>query len=125
MGSATPPPARLPAQPPHEIFNRAELLSRVDGDEEFMGTLVTMFRESLGTSLATLKAEAAAGRLDKLAVAAHALKGLAANVSANTIRTLATSLDRAAKSGAIEGIGDTLIELERAANDFENLAQSA
>ena len=125
MVSATPPPARLPAQPPHEIFNRAELLSRVDGDEEFMGTLVTMFRESLGTSLATLKAEAAAGRLDKLAVAAHALKGLAANVSANTIRTLATSLDRAAKSGAIEGIGDTLIELERAANDFENLAQSA
>jgi HPt (histidine-containing phosphotransfer) domain-containing protein len=87
---------------PKVPFRVARLLERCLSDREFCASLVQKFAaraEELSAGL-----EQAAGRQDltEIACHAHALKGMAANLSADALQSWAAALERAVLGGTIE-----------------------
>jgi HPt (histidine-containing phosphotransfer) domain-containing protein len=81
-------------------FHLVSLLGRCLGDGEFCGALLARFPERSIELVAALDASATGGSAADLARQAHAIKGLAANLSADELRFWAAALERAATGGS-------------------------
>ena len=82
---------------PEAIFDRAGLLERVEGDEDFLAELVRLFLDELPHSLAELDSAAQASDWQGLARAAHKLRGALANLCAPAATAAALNLEDRAK----------------------------
>lgn len=75
-------------EPVLDIFNHAELLERVGGDEELLATIVGVFRADATNMLAAVRDAIQAKNPVAVEHAAHKLKGALANLSAaNAMRS--------------------------------------
>ncbi len=92
----------------------ASLLNRVMGDEEMALSLIERFANKLDESRTLIERSAADGAMDELSNHAHKLKGSAANLSAETIRVCAESLEQLGKSHSNNGIDTSLTGLQNA-----------
>jgi two-component system sensor histidine kinase/response regulator len=82
-------------------FDQDGLLSLVDHDVEFVAELLGVFRSTLTDTLTELLQAAACGDAARVSSLAHSLKGAAANVLAERVRSAAADLEQAARNGAI------------------------
>ncbi|GFO61485.1 hypothetical protein GMST_38100 [Geomonas silvestris] len=114
---ALPPPPE--AAPDLAVFDREDLLERLDGAEALVERFVGMFLESVSGHL--LELETALGREDLAEVfyRAHTVCGTAANVGAAQIRALACRMERLAKEGTLEGVPALFGALQQAFADFQ------
>ena len=85
------------------LYNRAEALERLDGDEELFGTLAELFvAESAGYCRA-LETALAAADVAALCREAHTAKSMLATFSYEAGRQVALQLERLAAGGSLEG----------------------
>jgi PAS domain S-box-containing protein len=105
-----PPPQKHPDA--SLVFNREVFLERMMGDEEFAREVVGGFVEELPALLSTLREQVALGDLESIWKQAHKIKGSAANVGGEMLKTVASELEQAGKAGDMPRVVHWIPELE-------------
>lgn len=89
-----------------------KMLEQLGGDREAFQAVVGTFIEAVPTQLAEVKAAVAAGDGERLAKAAHLLKGAVSVVAAETAYCLAETLEEKGKKGDLDAAPALLSHLE-------------
>ena len=108
-----------------DVFRIDELLQRLQNDEEIIRIIITQFM--LDTPLQIRELEEAVKRGDCEAVRhiSHTIKGAAATVAAEELRSLASSIEQASKTGSVEQVGGELGELPSAFSRYASEAAAS
>ncbi len=93
------------------IFDRADLLERLMGDEDMADTILQGFLEDIPRQIEALRNYLEAGDATGAERQAHTIRGAAANVSGEALRELACELEKAGKSGDLESMKARLEDL--------------
>lgn len=102
----------------HDVYDRADLLKRIDNDDELCLEITDLFLSGAPLQIAGLKEAVAAGKIRDVEERAHALKGSAANVSAKELSALAAVIESDAREGISDGLSRTCDSMDEA---FERL----
>jgi len=100
------------AESSSRVFDRADFLSRLMGDEELVREIIAMFLEDMPGELKILKGFVENGRAHEAGAQAHKIKGAAANVAGEALREIAHAMEQAGKAGDMEALGKWMPELE-------------
>ncbi|MDA0745180.1 MAG: response regulator [bacterium] len=95
-----------------EVFNKDELLERVDGDEALFDELIGLFLEDCPTVLADIRAAVEQKDGEELERAAHRMKGMAGNFSAGPVVAVAHRLEGMGREGNLGSIEEEYKELK-------------
>lgn len=95
------------------IFDRADLIERLDGDEEGVDEFMADFPVYLAEDLQELKQAMAAADQEGIRCGAHKVKGMCANASVERLREVACQIESAAKEHKIEAACSLLGLLEQ------------
>ncbi|GAA5314912.1 MAG: hypothetical protein AseanaTS_01160 [Candidatus Pelagadaptatus aseana] len=87
-----------------EIWDQERALARVKGKPERLTILVEMFLKNIPPLMEELTAALSQGDLVVVSEKAHAIKGVAANLSVNHLMTLAAEVELQAKDGSLDGV---------------------
>lgn len=87
------------------------------GGDKLAAQMVRLFLKNSGTRMDQIRTGVEEGDLDEAERGAHSLKSSAANIGAETLRTLATRLESAALEGDPDGANALLPDLESAYAD--------
>ena len=101
--------------------NQAVVIERCSGNHALAQRLLCAFTAQAGEDIAAIAAAAQAADADKLARAAHRLKGAAANLGLETCRAAAADLEHRARAGVTEGIDPLLATLRAEILRMSNL----
>jgi len=105
------------ARPAAATFDAASFLDRLMGDRELAGTVIEGFLSDAPLQVESLRAFLEEGKQPGLHLQAHTLKGAAATVGAEALRTAAFALELTAAEGRLDLCPDLLVdvsdELER------------
>ena len=85
------------------LYDRAEALERLDGDEELFGSLAELFVGESASYCSALEAALAAGDAAALCREAHSTKSMLATFSYEDGRVVALQLERLAAGGSLDG----------------------
>jgi CheY-like chemotaxis protein len=113
----TPSPTADDGSPP--VFNRSELMERVESDLDLLSTLVGVFKADRPNLMGDIEEAIAAGDSDALTAAAHTIKGALSVFGAEPSRALAEQLEHSSRDGQIEGAPDLYARLEEAVDAAE------
>lgn len=94
------------------IFDQAGMLARLTGDEDLAAIISARFLESAPRQIETLRRSLAAGDAAGARLAAHSLKGAAANAGGARLRRVAYAVEQAARAGDLSAAGGQLADLE-------------
>jgi two-component system sensor histidine kinase/response regulator len=97
------------------IWNVAELLERVDHDQELLRDLLNIFKEDFPRTIRSLESAVAAGDLKNCARLSHTLKGMLSSLGATRSAAAAAALDLIASSGETASLKESLDALLREA----------
>lgn len=97
-----------------------EGLARAGGERDFYRELLDLLLQDVPTRLAELRAALAANQADRVARAAHTIKGAAANLSAHPLRDAAFRVEQCGRSGELAACPALLRDLEA---EFGRLAE--
>ena len=100
------------------IFNRDELLERLEGDEYFLEELLKIFLEELSINIKMLQNAINNNDINAVEEKAHIIKGSSANVSTPGIKNAAFKIETAAKKRDFTNMDFLIKNLK---NEFENL----
>ncbi len=100
------------------VFDRAAMLDRCMGDEELVQEVLDMFLDNLPQRIQELQAALDAADSQAARMAAHTIKGMAANTSAEALRAIAKEMEEAAESGDLEAVRE---KMEALVDRFEEL----
>ena len=84
------------------------------GGDKLAGQMVRLFLKNSGTRMDQIRAGVGASDLEEAERGAHSLKSSAANIGAETLRTLATRMESAALEGNPDDARAILPEIESA-----------
>lgn len=95
------------------IFEREEVLRRLNGNEALLVRLLRLFQDNAEAELGRIRE--AMGRADSRATGrhAHALKGSAANVGAIRVQNLARDMEETAEAGNMVLLTSLVAQTER------------
>ena len=96
------------------VFNRAELMERVESDLGLLTTLVGVFKADRPNLLGAIEEAMAAGDAEALAAAAHTIKGALSVFGAEPARAVAERLEHSSRAGEVETAPDLYAELREA-----------
>ncbi|HEV3302641.1 MAG TPA: response regulator [Planctomycetaceae bacterium] len=94
------------------VIDRPSLLKRCLGKPELADKLLVKLHARLGTDLYEIKLAVDAGDCEQIARCAHRLKGAAANLSAEPLRTAAADLESLGRGGDVGAARDVLARLK-------------
>jgi signal transduction histidine kinase/CheY-like chemotaxis protein len=94
------------------VFNHAELLQRLDGDEQILADIVRAFLADGPRLLGVIKAAIEAGDAERLREAAHEFKGAAGNLGAAGVVDAARALEILGRHGHLDAASATLVRLD-------------
>ena len=97
---------------PEKIFDKADLIERLLGDEELAKEVIAVFLDNVPTRFAELKDALDKGDANRLRGHAHAVKGAAMTISAPALKATAHQMEHAAMS----------CDMEHAATIFPEMA---
>ncbi|MEY2585211.1 MAG: hypothetical protein QOD80_1237, partial [Verrucomicrobiota bacterium] len=95
------------------LYNREELLSQCDGDEDLMAELVSIFRDNTPQILRAVGEAVTKGDAPAVATQAHKLLSSLGVFGAGRARTLALRLEKHAEENDFGGARERFTELER------------
>lgn len=108
------PSAAPPAPPPNPgedtVFDRSEIMRRLNGDEAYVAEVITMFLRDTPAQIGLLKSDCAAGQLERVERQAHSLKGASAMLGARALKTAAQRLEMSAKGNDL-ALATSLVDL--------------
>ena len=108
-------------EPRKPIFNGEALLRRLMGDRRLAGITLQGFVQDVPLQLNRLRARVEAADASGARSQAHALKGAAATVGAESLQALALALERAGAEGRLDRCGELL---PRAVEEFERFKRT-
>ncbi len=103
------------------IYAKDDLLERLGGSAELIPRFMQLFHDGLAKSLPALEEAITSGEPDKIRVAAHAIKGSAANIGAMQVREVAAAIELAARSGVTDNSAADLQELKKRLEEFRKV----
>jgi light-regulated signal transduction histidine kinase (bacteriophytochrome)/HPt (histidine-containing phosphotransfer) domain-containing protein len=127
------PAASLPALSPTEegpavVFDRAGVLSRLEGDNELAQTVFQVFLDDVPGQIQALKELVESGDAPGAARQAHAIRGASANVGGECLRNVASDMEKAADGGDLHQLATRMADLELQfgrLNDAIRMSESA
>jgi HPt (histidine-containing phosphotransfer) domain-containing protein len=96
---------------PEAAWNYAELLERVDNDQELLRELLTIFKEDFPRTMRSLESAVAASDLKNAARLSHTLKGMLSSLGATRAAQAASKIEELAFAGetvSLQGAFDAL-----------------
>ena len=96
-------PADRPAQPTAAPFDRAEVLDRLEGDEQLLREVIELFIQDSGGLIDRLRTAVDANDAAEVRAAAHRLKGAASNLAAGPVTDAARALEVIGERGTLSG----------------------
>ncbi len=117
------PPASAPTEgdPPgrgEAVFDRKSLLARLGADEDLFREVVRLFLDQAPVQLENLRRSLAEENMERAALESHTIKGMAANISADRMRSSARRIEAAVGSGKVAEARVGLADLESAFHHF-------
>ena len=94
------------------LFDRAGLLSRLEGDNELATIAVEAFLEDVPLQIEALKQLVASGDAAATARQAHSLRGACANAGGERMRAAAAEMEKAADAGDLKSVMNGMPDLE-------------
>ena len=91
-----------------EHFNLASLRERCMGKEAVVQRLLAEFSSSMGQEMTQLELAIGESNPDRIAKAAHSVKGLALNLSADEVARLAKEIETTSRNGQVENLAHTV-----------------
>ena len=101
-----------------ETFDPNRILRQLSGDRGLLRELGHLFIDVCPGQLANIRSAVEAGDCERLAAAAHTLKGSASTLGADRIVASADAIERLAKDGRMDAARAHTLRLETAARDF-------
>jgi CheY-like chemotaxis protein len=95
-------------RPAIETFDAEGLLKRLMGDRELATTILKAFLADAPSQLGNLHRQLAEGDCSGARRQAHSLKGAAATISAESLRSVASEMEGAASAGDLDRFGELL-----------------
>jgi two-component system sensor histidine kinase/response regulator len=92
-----------PATLDREVFDRQELVARVEGDEELVAEMIDAFLTDTPEVRSRLAQARGAGGLQEMMRIGHMLKGSAATLGAHALQSVAANLERAGQGEDLAG----------------------
>jgi len=86
---------------------------QAEGEPDLIQELVGLFKRETPSQIEAIRAAITAGDAERLRKAAHSLKGSSANLGVRLVSALGAELEKKGRSGAVEGAGALLAQLER------------
>ena len=105
------------AAPP--LWDRADLLDRLMGDETMMAPIINGFLTDIATQIKAMRARVSAQEADKGSRQAHAIKGAAAAVSGHRLHMVASRLEEAIRRQEWPAAESLMVEMEAAFAQLE------
>jgi two-component system, sensor histidine kinase and response regulator len=96
-------------------WNLAELLERVDNDQELLRDLLNIFKEDFPLTMRSLESAVAAGDLKNSAMLGHTLKGMLSSLGGVSAAAAAARLEVIASAGETASLQGALDALKREA----------
>jgi|SRR5580704_2004667 len=93
-------------------WNHAELLERVDNDQELLRELLAIFKEDFPRTMRSLESAVAAADLKNAAGLSHTLKGMLSSLGAARAAAAASRLEELASAGATAPLKEAFGALE-------------
>jgi CheY-like chemotaxis protein/HPt (histidine-containing phosphotransfer) domain-containing protein len=112
---------KIPNQAP--IFDRADALSRIDGDEDLLGILLDMFMADAPNYLAEIDNALSSQDWPRLHRAGHTLKGVFATFSAQRGEHLAQRIEHSAKAADVEACTELALRMHAEVQAFIEVIQ--
>jgi HPt (histidine-containing phosphotransfer) domain-containing protein len=98
------------------VWNVAELLERVDNDQELLRELLTIFKEDFPESFRSLSTAVDSGDLKGASRLSHTLKGMLSSLGATRAAAAASRLEALSSAGETAPLRDVLDTLESEAD---------
>jgi two-component system sensor histidine kinase/response regulator len=105
-------PSASPREPDHAVVDYDALVDRCMGNVPLTERLVAKFRIQAEADLNALRDAIASGDKDTTAFHAHRMKGAAANLSAEAIRSAAAAIESKAKNDDMSGAAEAFVSLD-------------
>ena len=102
-------------------WDRAFALEQACDDEDLLQELLGLFHESSADDLARIKEGALQGNAVGMGDASHSIKGAAASLGIESIRSVAAALEKAGRSGDLDGAMRIVPDLEVLLLQFKSL----
>jgi HPt (histidine-containing phosphotransfer) domain-containing protein len=102
-----------PHEIPENVLNVDSALEMLGGDMDLLREVVEMFLTDLPNKLEELRTGIAQSDPDKVRRVAHSLKGAAANIAAEDVRSSAFEIEQLASNGDLDSVVTRVPELER------------
>jgi CheY-like chemotaxis protein/two-component sensor histidine kinase len=94
------------------IFDRAGVLNRLEGDEELAQIVFAEFLEDVPKQIQALKDLVRSGDLAGSARQAHSIRGASASVGGESLRQVATEMEKTADAGDLDGVNIRMNDLD-------------
>ncbi len=94
------------------IFDKIHFLQRLMNDKELARIVIASFLEDIPLQIHALKDCLARGDAVIAERQAHTMKGAAANIGAEVVRTIAAEMEKSAKDGNLRAVQTRMSELE-------------
>ena len=98
------------------IFDHQELLARVENDRELLRDLLTIFKEGFPRQLLALREAVEAKDGDRVATAAHTLRGMLSNLAATQAAATAARLEQMGRKNETLGFQEAFGVFQNDAN---------
>jgi two-component system, sensor histidine kinase and response regulator len=103
------------------IFDREGLLERIGGDEEFLQIFVGKFIESTAELMISLAEAIEGGDGGGIHLQSHSIKGAAASIGAEAMRSIAAEMEVSAKGGQLADMPQLYEALDRGFETFREV----
>ena len=101
-----------PAQPDKSVFDADDLIERLMGNQALARRVAETFMNNMPQDLLALSTAIGNSDVDGIVLAAHSIKGAAANAAGVTVSDVASRLESLGRSGDIASAAEVLPELE-------------
>ncbi|WP_434515826.1 Hpt domain-containing protein [Dechloromonas sp. ARDL1] len=102
------------------VLDRVSILDRLGGDEEIYSMMVNMFLDDVEANSAALASAFASGEATVIQREAHTIKGLLATFSDEDGAAEAQEVERKAKVGDLDELGDAVDYLQQRLHEVAN-----
>jgi HPt (histidine-containing phosphotransfer) domain-containing protein len=97
---------------PEPAWNQAELLERVDNDQDLLKELLAIFKEDFPRTMRSLESAVSAADLKNTSRLSHTLKGMLSSLGGTRAAAAASKLETLASDGEEAALKDALAALE-------------
>jgi HPt (histidine-containing phosphotransfer) domain-containing protein len=113
LGSATMNSQKQALSLSEPAWNHAELVERVDNDQDLLRELLTIFKEDFPRTMRSLESAVAAADVKNASRLSHTLKGMLSSLGARRAAAAASKLEELAAAGENTSLKDAFGDLER------------